>query len=264
MKEDYPPHEDLFFIISEKKVTVKLTEVGIEIPNRKDLEEGGLKLKESYPIGNIGDLKCYCAEIAKDKILPKGFCFLGIWRMFNYLDLEKFRMLLKGLHFITWMNTERHCRMCGALLLLANDVKSKFCPSCGMIVFPRISPAVIVLIYREKEILLARSKMFKDELFSCIAGFVEPGETLEDAVTREVKEELGIEVHDIKYFGSQPWPFPDSLMIAFTARFKSGELRVDTKELVEAKWFKRGNLPKIPGPISIARQMIDSFFSHLS
>jgi NAD+ diphosphatase len=123
--------------------------------------------------------------------------------------------------------------------------------------FPRISPAVIVLVEHEDMILLARANRFQGELYSVLAGFVEPGETLEEAVRREIKEEVGIDVKDIHYFGSQPWPFPDSLMIAFTASYAGGDIKVDGDEITTAGWFKAGNLPEIPGSISIARKLID-------
>jgi NAD+ diphosphatase len=138
---------------------------------------------------------------------------------------------------------------------------AKECPQCGLIDFPRISPAVIVLVERDKKVLLARSSRFKDELYSVLAGFVDPGETLEEAVRREVKEEVNIEVSNIRYFGSQPWPFPDSLMIAFTAQYSGGEIHVDGTEILDTNWFDPDKLPTIPGKISIARALIDWFVS---
>jgi NAD+ diphosphatase len=133
------------------------------------------------------------------------------------------------------------------------------CHACGLTLFPRISPAVIVLVERSGKALLARSSRFQEELYSVIAGFVEPGETLEETVRREVKEETGIDTKNIRYFGSQPWPFPDSLMIAFTARYAGGEIKVDNEEILDAAWFSADQLPTIPGKISIARALIDWF-----
>ena len=138
-------------------------------------------------------------------------------------------------------------------------MRAKECCRCGHLVFPRISPAVIVLIERGDEVLLARAARFADGFYSVLAGFVEPGESLEEAVSREVEEESGITVKDIRYFGSQPWPFPDSLMIGFTARYAAGELRIDGKEILEGQWFSVDDLPRIPGKISIARRLIDWF-----
>jgi NAD+ diphosphatase len=138
-------------------------------------------------------------------------------------------------------------------------MNAKECLDCGFLNFPRISPAVIVLVERENRVLLARLKRFAEELYSVIAGFVEPGETLEETVQREIEEEVGIRVKNIRYFGSQPWPFPDSLMIGFTAEYESGEIRIDETEITDARWFEPDSLPTIPGKISIARKLIDWF-----
>ena len=138
-------------------------------------------------------------------------------------------------------------------------MRAKECKTCGRLEFPRVSPAVIVLVEREDTLLLARSPGFPGRFFSVLAGFVNPGESLEEAIHREVLEETGITVKDIAYFGSQPWPFPDSLMIGFTARYVSGEIRIDGDEIVEAGWFTPSHLPQIPGKMSIARQLIDWF-----
>jgi len=127
----------------------------------------------------------------------------------------------------------------------------------GLHHFPRLAPAIIVLVERGRALLLARSHHFAKGMYSVIAGFVEPGETLEEAVVREVREEIGISIKDIRYFGSQPWPFPHSLMIGFNATYEGGEIVLDDSEIEEAGWFTRDNLPPLPGKISIARKLID-------
>jgi NAD+ diphosphatase len=139
------------------------------------------------------------------------------------------------------------------------EERAKQCTACSSRVYPRISPAVIVAITREDKLLLARASRFKTGMHSVIAGFVEPGETLEECVRREVSEEVGLEIKNIRYFSSQPWPFPDSLMIAFTAEYSSGEITVDNSEIVEANWYKADELPEIPGKASVARKLIDWF-----
>jgi NAD+ diphosphatase len=160
---------------------------------------------------------------------------------------------------LEWDRGNRFCGACGAPLAMRSDVRAKECTACGRLVFPRISPAIIVAIERGARLLLARSARFAEELYSVLAGFVEPGETLEEAVYREVKEEVGITVKNIRYFGSQPWPFPDSLMVGFTAEYDAGEIAIDGEEIVAARWFAADQLPSIPGPISIARRLIDAF-----
>jgi NAD+ diphosphatase len=139
--------------------------------------------------------------------------------------------------------------------------RAKECPRCGLLVFPRLSPAIIVLVERGHQMLLGRPRHFPPGLYSVIAGFVEPGETLEDAVMREVQEEVGIAIKDLRYFGSQSWPFPHSLMVGFTATYAGGEISLDEMEMEDAGWFTADNLPTLPGKISIARELIDWFLA---
>jgi len=139
--------------------------------------------------------------------------------------------------------------------------RAKECPQCGLLHFPRLAPAIIVLVERDQEFLLARSRHFLPGMYSVLAGFVEPGESLEEAVVREVKEEVGVDIKDIKYFGSQPWPFPHSLMIGFTATYAGGEISLNDSEIEDAGWFTVNNLPRIPGKISIARKLIDGYLA---
>ena len=139
------------------------------------------------------------------------------------------------------------------------DERAKICLKCGLINYPRISPAIIVAVVKKNQILLARSERFPTGFYSVLAGFVEPGETFEDCVKREVKEEVGLDVKNIRYFGSQPWPFPDSLMVGFTADYDGGKILIDKTEIKDAGWFTAHDLPQIPGKISIARRLIDWF-----
>ena len=133
------------------------------------------------------------------------------------------------------------------------------CASCGHLAFPKVSPAVIVQVTRGDEILLGRSRRHPRASYSVLAGFVDPGESLEDAVRREIGEEAGIRVRDIRYFGSQPWPFPDSLMVGFTAVWDGGEIANLDQELDDLGWFAAGSLPPVPPSYSIARALIDDF-----
>ena len=137
--------------------------------------------------------------------------------------------------------------------------RAKLCPACGLTTYPRISPAIIVAVTKGDTLLLARGHRHPPGFYSVLAGFVEPGETLEETVRREVREEVSLEVDDIRYFGSQPWPFPDSLMVAFTASYASGEITLEELEIADAGWYTAANLPLVPPPISIARSLIDAF-----
>ena len=131
------------------------------------------------------------------------------------------------------------------------------CDQCGLSAYPRISPAVMVLVKRGRELLLARSPHFKPGVFSALAGFVEAGETLEDCAAREVKEEVGIDIGHLQYFSSQSWPFPNSLMVAFFAEYAGGEITPDPTEIEAADWFDIDELPRLPDTVSIARRLIE-------
>lgn len=159
-----------------------------------------------------------------------------------------------------WLKLMKYCPGCGSSLTLSKTLNCKKCSDCNQEYFPRIEPAVIVLIQKEDKILLARHTQRNQEMWACIAGFVEAGESLEQAVEREIKEETDLQVTDIKYKGSQGWPFPDQLMLAFTAQWKSGEIKLQEQELQEARWFNKNELPSIPPKGSIAYRLINDLF----
>jgi len=167
-------------------------------------------------------------------------------------------LILKAHHWLHWDKIARYCGHCAAPLMLKFDSPQRTCDVCTLSFFPRFSPAVMVLIKKEHEILLARSRHFSPGVYSAIAGFIEPGETAEMAAHREVKEELGIEIQSLVYFGTQPWPFPDSFMIAFTAEYAKGDLKIDATELEDARWFSKEALPVLPYSASIAYYLIQS------
>jgi NAD+ diphosphatase len=177
------------------------------------------------------------------------------------LDEDLFWIAARAVQIIDWDRTHQFCGRCGVPLRNKTNERAKECPWCGLLHFPRLAPAIIVLVERGNQLLLARSRHFMPGMYSVLAGFVEPGESLEEAVVREVKEEVGIEIKDIKYFGSQPWPFPHSLMIGFTATYAGGEISLDDKEIEDAGWYAAEKLPRIPGKISIARKLIDGFLA---
>ncbi len=164
----------------------------------------------------------------------------------------------KGL--LNFKNEKRFCSKCGGVLKDDPYYTALTCTECNKQYFPQLEPAIITLVSRGDEILLAQHKNRPDGVYSCLAGFVEMGETIENAVHREVFEETGIKVKNIRYVGSQSWPFPDQLMLAFRAEYKSGELKLQEEEISDAKWFKRDNLPKIPSPGSVAYNLINGEF----
>lgn len=248
-----------WFIFHKRKLLLSPQGSEPPIPLLLDLKDLGLASREETYLGTLEGRPCYAAVLSDSDGIPGEMAFLDLWQLYDRLDQEMIHLCFRALHLLDWSRKTRFCKQCGREMQNKTGPQAKECPSCGTLSFPRISPAVIVLVERGDQCLLARSPRFKDAFYSVLAGFAEPGETLEETVAREVREETGIEVEDIRYFGSQPWPFPDSLMIGFTARYAGGEIRVDGSEILEARWFPFDQLPNIPGKISIARNLIDWF-----
>jgi NAD+ diphosphatase len=206
-------------------------------------------------LGTLDGRECWSLAAGDDH--PGAFVDLRM--LYGQVDEVTWTVAGRAVQLVAWERTHRYCGGCGTATESAPGERAKRCPACGLLAFPRLAPAVIVLVTRGDEVLLARNANFPAQMYSTIAGFVEPGETLEEAVRREVREEVGVDVDDVRYFASQPWPFPHSLMIGFTATWTAGDIAIDEREIADAQWFHRRSLPTIPPPMSIARRLIDSF-----
>jgi NAD+ diphosphatase len=234
-------------------------EAAARVPRAAEWEALGLPAGVEHPVGTLFGETAFAVELPAETSPPEGMSFHGLRRLWGALDEEAWRLAGRAVQIVDWDRNHRFCGRCGTPTEASPDERSRTCPRCGLQHFPRLSPAVIVLVTRGDELLLARSPHFAPGVYSTLAGFVEPGESLEGAVAREVHEEVGVTLADIRYFGSQPWPFPNSLMIGFTARWESGDLRPQPGEIEDARWFHRDALPLLPAPMSIARALIDSF-----
>ncbi|UCE31231.1 MAG: NAD(+) diphosphatase [Burkholderiales bacterium] len=201
--------------------------------------------------------------IAPD-MLPEGLRAAGLRSWFGVLDDDTMAIALRAVQLVEWDRTHRFCGACAAPTQQMPGERARRCPACGLSVYPRISPAMMVLVTRGRELLLGRGINFPPGRYSALAGFLEAGETIEEAIRREVLEEVGIEVVNPRYFGSQSWPFPNSLMIAFTAEYAAGELRVNPSELADAQWFTPETMPKLPPRLSIARSLIETTLAQLA
>ncbi|MDR9769361.1 NAD(+) diphosphatase [Acetomicrobium sp.] len=236
----------------------------MRLPTACDLEALSDKLTKKGVV-SIGDRdknddpKEFWGEISVDAVLPEGIITMGLREVGSVLGEGVFYKAARAFQLMKWYGHHLFCMACGGRLEPSQFDNGKICPSCGAIFYPPVTPAIIVAVEREGKILLARNANFPPDRYSVIAGFVEPGESFEDAVRREVKEEVSVEVKNIRYFGSQPWPFPHTIMVGFTAQWASGEIKPDGKEILDARWFAPDELPDIPSGISISRKLIDHF-----
>lgn len=215
---------------------------------------------EAYAPFTFNDVDCKVVRCEEDACIKdeSQLRFVALRSCYELLDAEMFKWAGKASEWLNWDEETRYCGRCGAETE-RQTVISKVCPKCHRELWPKLSPAVIVLIRRDDKVLLVQSRSFKRSYYGLVAGFVEMGESLEQSVKREVHEEVGIEICNLQYFGSQPWPYPRNLMIGFTADYKSGEIKLQYEELNRGGWFTRDNMPDIPGKVSIARRLIDSW-----
>jgi NAD+ diphosphatase len=208
-------------------------------------------------VGESQGIPCYAAEL---DTLPENFSgeLISVRSLFSVAGATEIYLAGRASQLLDWKRDQQYCGRCSARTARKVGEFVMVCPVCGHLAYPRISPAVMVLIGRGDDLLLARGPHFKPGVFSALAGFVEAGETLEQCARREVREEVGIEITNLRYFGSQSWPFPNSLMVAFFADYAGGIITPDPAEIEAANWFASSALPALPEPVSISRQLINA------
>jgi len=233
-------------------------------PTLGDAGVGGASTSPGLFLGMLDGAQCWAADLGKEVDIPDGFAFADLRAVHALLGDRRWTVAGRAVQLVDWEHTHRFCGRCATATELSPGERARRCPACGLLAFPRLAPAVITLVDRGDEALLAQGVNFGMPMYSCIAGFVEPGETLEEAVAREVLEEVGVEVDDIRYQHSQPWPFPHSLMIGFRASWSSGDIHIDPTEIADAGWFGPDELPMVPPGISIARSLIDAWIAEHS
>lgn len=209
-------------------------------------------------MGSHGDVDCYA--VALDGSDAK---FANLRSLFGRTDNFMFSLAGRALQVVDWDRSHRFCGRCGSRTSTHDRDRAMHCESCRAIFYPRLSPSIITLVHKGEELLLARNHNFPEGMYSTLAGFVEPGESIEETLRREVKEEVGVKVGQIEYLGSQPWPFPNSLMLGFLAEYDSGEFSLQEDEIADAQWFHYQSLPQIPGKVAISRWIIDTYLSRL-
>jgi NAD+ diphosphatase len=196
--------------------------------------------------------------ITDETLNSAGYEFISLRESFYHLPQAYYLKAGKCQELLYWDNNTKFCGVCGAPMRMHTDI-SKRCSECGKEIWPQLATAVIVLIHRDDEVLLVHAKNFKSDFYGLVAGFVETGETLEEAVHREVYEETSLRIKNLTYFSSQPWPYPCGLMVGFNADYASGDIHLQRSELAKGSWFRYDHMPKIPQKLSIARKLIDAW-----
>jgi len=252
------PERSLWFVFRGVELLVAAAPAQVALPHCNDPNKLGMMPQRTQYLGVLGGVHCFSAEAAAGTAAPHGWVWQGLRALFGILEDAQFALAGRALQIVDWDRTHQYCGACGKVTTERANERARECRGCGQVVYPRLAPAVMGLVRREGELLLARSPRFPEGMYSALAGFVEPGETLEQCLEREVYEETGIRIRDARYFASQPWPFPHSLMIAFFADYYGGEIRVDGTEIIDAQWFSADNLPRLPAGVSIARKLIDA------
>lgn len=257
-----------WFIFQGEKMLYRPADGRAETPLASEVHTLGVNPVRSLYLGYLEQpgadaTDCYAAELAADDPLPPGMLSDGLRGLHPLLDEAQFAVAGRAIQLLAWDRTHQFCGQCGTPTLTEPHERAKRCPACGLVSYPRLSPAIIIAVVRKtaagSRLLMARNHRFPPGRYSVIAGYVEPGETLEECAHREVCEEVGIAIRNMRYFGSQPWPFPNSLMIAFTAEYAGGEIRLEEAEIADAGWFAADALPGLPPRISVARRLIDWF-----
>ncbi|SMC72543.1 NAD(+) diphosphatase [Papillibacter cinnamivorans] len=249
----------IVFAVNSSSILVKTGEGAAVFPGMEDFGSNPAGFENTVYLGTVDGVGCGCTYYDESLPIPRGMAFENLRNLLSVLDESLGLVAARALHLANWLRQNRYCGVCGSPTLPSGTELAKKCPVCGNSAYPKISPAVIMAIVKEDRILLAHNRRFAGRMYSVLAGFVEPGESIEECAKREIMEEAGIRIRNIRYFGSQPWPFPDSLMIGLTAEYDGGELKADGTELDDAGWFRADELPTVPGTVSIAGRLIRWF-----
>jgi len=251
-----------WLVFAGTQLLIQADELAIRLPTLAQLEAAELPYLCEHYLGTWEGQACY-VRATTASAAPPGLVFKSLRALLPLLSPDLFSLAGRAAQVAAWDLNHRYCGRCATPMQQVAQEYAKRCPACGLVNYPRLAPAVIMRVTRGEEILLSRAPHFAPGMYSVQAGFVEPGETLEDAVRRELREEVNLEVSLPQYFGSQPWPFPHSLMLAFTAEYAGGELRAHPQEVEEARWWSVDALPALPPAISIAYQLVADFVAEV-
>ena len=233
--------------------------------DRQQLERHGWQVLRRQFLGYWRDCPCYALEIDEiEEVDPLQYQRGNLYNILGRVDEQLFALAGRAAQLLDWERDHQFCGRCGREMQVDINERAMRCEPCGTVNFPRIAPCVIVLVTRGEELLLARNVNFPRPMYSTLAGFIEAGETAEETLSREVREEVGVEIKEIQYFHSQSWPFPNQLMLGFFAEYAGGDIVCDEIEIADAHWFHYRELPMIPPPSSVAGQLIRHYVSQFS
>ena len=253
-----------WFVFQGANLLVRKSAGRTELPLIEHPSGLGLEPIRQQYLGVIGNTHCYSAECAPDAVPPDEMAFAGLRSLFGAVDDATFALAGRAVQIMDWDRSHQFCGRCGTRTEHKSGERSRACPACGQVHYPRVAPVAMALVRRDDELLLARSPHFAPGMFSALAGFVEAGESLEQCLVREVREEVGVEVANLRYFQSQPWPFPHSLMVAFHCDYAGGNIVPQEGEIEAADWFRLDRLPVLPNRMSIARRLIDAALGEMA
>lgn len=249
--------DSLPFVFNGGKLLVH--EASLTLPRMSLAAAAGADERHMHPVGMLGERYCNTTWVEGDPAAPDGYAWRGLRSLFGALDEDLLAVAGRASQIAEWARTHRFCGACASPMARVSGERCFKCANCGMVAYPRISPAMMVLIRKGDSYLMAMHTASPSKRFTPLAGFLEAGESIEEAVHREVYEEVGLRVHNLKYFSSQSWPFPHSLMIAFTADYLDGEIRIDANELSEARWFgPNDEWPERVPHISVSSVLVDA------
>jgi len=247
--------EDFLLCYRDNEVLLKKSGDGFEIPRKRDF----IEIIES-PVYLFSINSEHCFGLIESLVIHPSFEFHDIFILRNLKNKELAWIGSVGHQLMTWHRNNKYCGRCGSKTEMKKDERATVCPKCNLVIFPKISPAIIVAITCKNKILLAKGRHYKGDFYSLVAGYVDIGESIEETVVREVKEEVGLDIKNLKYYKSQPWPFSGSVMLGFTAEADDAQqLIIEETEIKEAGWFERGNLPPYSSGVSISGDLIAAF-----
>ncbi len=247
--------KSIYLLFKGDELLVEINQETVKIPKIKDTN-----ISDKTYLGFYNNLNYFSGQLIEhfpSEILK----FKKLRTLYKKLDDDIFFIAGYAFYIHKWHQENKFCNRCGFMMNDSKKERAKNCTNCSNTIYPKLSQAVIVAVIKDNKILLGRGYHFPKSMYSVLAGYVDPGEDLETCVCREIKEEANIEVQNIKYFGSQYWPFSDSMMIGFTAEYKSGDIKTDNDELEDARWFNKEGIPLVPDDLSISRKLINWFIA---